>query len=431
MNSIQAGCLIEGDLLQRKRPLLLHSLRPPTEAVPLSVGHGEGPLTADCGMRERARVVVLGAGSDVDRRAAAGVGASRLADVACWTELRLPPEHRRVSAAKHPSDAGEGWNRGKHFCGPVTLHWSVFVRVGDRMSSLDSRFSFEPLWRRLAHRPRSLRCHDARLPALCSGAEWLECLALRDVEPTQEGWRIKLSTDSGDRRVDTPFVIDTTGRACVFARRVGAKRIAMDRLVGAAGYFSFRAPSSMMEPVLLLEAAESGWWYTAPLPEGKLIAVFLTDADFIQREKLTQPDRWMAQLSSTVEQSRRIQKHGLSLEGEIRIVQAESSFLDRVAGDGWLAAGDAAACFDPLSAQGITSAVNSGLDAAHAAAAWLSGDRKAPVAYADHVRRGYAEYLTNRSVYYRIERRWQNGEFWKTRQALPSVFSARRTSACA
>ena len=186
-----------------------------------------------------------------------------------------------------------------------------------------------------------------------------------------------------------------------------------------------------MEPVLLLEAAEDGWWYTAPLPEGKLIAVFLTDADFIQREKLTQPDRWMAQLASTTEQSRRVQEHGLTLDGEIRIVPAGSSFLDCVAGDGWMAAGDAAASFDPLSAQGIMSAINSGLDAAHAAAAWLSGDRKAPVAYADRVRCGYAKYLTHRSVYYRIEHRWLNGEFWKTRHALPSVLSARGTSACA
>jgi flavin-dependent dehydrogenase len=139
----------------------------------------------------------------------------------------------------------------------------------------------------------------------------------------------------------------------------------------------------------------------------------------------------MAQLASTDEQSRRIQKHELLLDGEIRIVQAESSFLDRVAGDAWLAAGDAAASFDPLSAQGITSAVNSGLDAASAAAAWLSGDRKAALAYADRVRRSYAEYLTHRSVYYRIERRWLNGEFWKSRHAPPSVFSAKRTSACA
>lgn len=382
---------------------------------------------ADCGTRERARVVVLGAGPS---------GSAAAAELARrgWPALLVGR-----SCDRRPN-IGECLPPGIRPTLEKAGVWEAFLRAGHTPSvGIRSSWGSDELTDRdFLLSPYGAGWHidrthfDAmmRESALCSGAEWLECLALRDVEPTAEGWRIKLSTDSGDRRVDTPFVIDATGRASVFARRVGAKRIAMDRLVGAAGYFSFSEKSSVMEPVLLLEAAENGWWYTAPLPEGKLITVFLTDADFIQREKLTQPDRWMAQLASTVEQSQRIQKHGLSLDGEIRIVQAESSFLDRVAGDGWLAAGDAAASFDPLSAQGIMSAVNSGLDAAHAATAWLSGDRKAPVAYADHVRRSYAEYLTHRSVYYRIERRWLNGEFWKTRHALASVFSA-RTSACA
>jgi flavin-dependent dehydrogenase len=383
---------------------------------------------ADCGMRERARVVVLGAGPS---------GSAAAAELARrgWPTLLVGRSCDRCP------NIGECLPPGIRPTLEKAGVWEAFLRAGHTPSVgirsswgsdelADRDFLLSPYgagWH--IDRPR----FDAMMrgSALCSGSEGLECLALRDVEPTAEGWHIKLSTDSGDRTVDTPFVIDATGRASVFARRVGAKRIAMDHLVGAAGYFSFRAPTSMMEPVLLLESTENGWWYTAPLPEGKLIAVFLTDADFIQREKLTQPDRWMAQLALTDEQSRRIQKRGLSLEGEIRIVQAESSFLDRIAGDGWVAAGDAAASFDPLSAQGISSAINSGLDAAHAAAKWLSGDRESLVAYADGVRRNYAEYLTQRSVYYRIERRWQNGEFWKTRQALPSVFSARRTSACA
>ncbi|MFZ1005275.1 MAG: FAD-dependent monooxygenase [Candidatus Sulfotelmatobacter sp.] len=379
-------------------------------------------------MREHTRVVVLGAGPS---------GSAAAAELARrgWPTLLVGR-----SCDRRPN-IGECLPPGIRPMLEKAGVWEAFLRAGHTVSVgirsswgshelADRDFLLSPYgagW----HIDRTRFDAMMRDSALCNGAEGLECLALRDVKPTAEGWRIKLSTDSGDHSVDSSFIIDATGRACVFARRVGAQRIAMDRLVGAAGYFSFGATSSLMEPMLLLEAVENGWWYTAPLPEGKLIAVFLTDADSIQREKLTQPDRWMAQLASTVEQSQRIQKHGLALDGEIRIVQAESSFLDRVAGDGWLAAGDAAASFDPLSAQGIMSAISSGLDAAHAAAARLSGDRKALVAYADRVRRSYAEYLTHRSVYYRIERRWLNGEFWKTRHALPPVFSRRGTSACA
>jgi flavin-dependent dehydrogenase len=379
-------------------------------------------------MREHTRVVVLGAGpsgsaaaAELARRGLPTLLVGRSCDRRPNIGECLPPG---IRPTLEKAGVWETFLQGGHTP-------SVGIRSNWGSHELADRdFLMNPYgqgW----HIDRTRFDAMMRDSALCSGAEWLECLALHGVEPTAEGWQIKLSTDSGDCSLDTPFVIDATGRACVFARRVGAQRIAMDRLVGAAGYFSFGATSSLMEPMLLLEAVENGWWYTAPLPEGKLIAVFLTDADSIQREKLTQPDQWMAQLASTVEQSQRIQKHGLALDGEVHIVQAESSFLDRVAGDGWLAAGDAAASFDPLSAQGIMSAVNSGFDAAHAASAWLSGDRKAPVAYADRVRRSYAEYLTHRSVYYRAERRWLNGEFWKTRHAPPSAFSARRTSACA
>ena len=313
--------------------------------------------------------------------------------------------------------------------------WEEFLRAGHTPSAgIRSVWgSPEPADRDFLLSPYGAGWHidRARFDAMMrdsarrSGAEWLECLALRDVERMPEGWRIKLAAGSGEYCIDAPMVVDATGRASVFARRAGAKRSSLDRLTGVAGYFSFHDVPSSIEPVLLVEAVADGWWYTAPLPEGKLIAVFMTDADFVQSQRLTQVDQWMAQLVSTVQTKRRIEEHGLKLEGGIRIVPAESSFLDRIAGDGWIAAGDAAAAYDPLSSQGIIAAVSSGLDAAETAAAWLSGDEHAPVAYADRVRRGYAEYLAHRSVYYGIERRWSEHSFWKTRHAPPSALSAK------
>jgi flavin-dependent dehydrogenase len=258
-----------------------------------------------------------------------------------------------------------------------------------------------------------------RNSAIRSGAESLDSTAFRGLEPIPDGWRLHLAQDSGDYHVDARLVVDATGRASIIARRTGAKRNSLDRLAGVAGYFSLHQTLSSIEPVLLVEAVENGWWYTAPLPDGKLIAVFMTDADIIQRQKLTQADRWMTLLGSTLQQSQRIKEHGLQWDGAIRIVSAESSFLDRIAGDGWLAAGDAAAAFDPLSSQGLITAISSGLDAAQTAAAWLSGDEHAPASYAKRLRHGYAEYLAHRGIYYGFERRWPESSFWKTRHAAP------------
>lgn len=47
----------------------------------------------------------------------------------------------------------------------------------------------------------------------------------------------------------------------------------------------------------------------------------------------------------------------------VRVRPAESSRLDRAAGEDWLAVGDAASAWDPLSSQGVYRALVTGLEA--------------------------------------------------------------------
>jgi flavin-dependent dehydrogenase len=313
--------------------------------------------------------------------------------------------------------------------------WNEFLRAGHTPSAgirsvwgspepMDRDFLLSPYgagW----HIDRARFDSMMRSSAMRCGAESLDCVGLRGVTRTAAGWRLELATEDGDYQVEGSLIIDATGRASVFARRAGVKRRLLDSLTGAAGYFSLRENASI-EPVLLVEAAENGWWYTAPLPGGKLVAVFLADAEYIQRAMITKTSRWIELLHTTAQQRRRIEAHGGVLQGGIHIVPAESSFLEQVAGDGWIAAGDSAAAFDPLSSQGILSAVSSGLSAAQTAAAWLEGDTEAPVAYADSTRARYAGYLAHRDIYYRIEQRWPLSDFWKARQAPPPALTSRR-----
>ncbi len=313
--------------------------------------------------------------------------------------------------------------------------WDAFLRAGHTPSAgirslwgaaqaADRDFVLSPYgagW----HVDRARFDAMMRESALRCGAQSLDCTALRSATRTGAGWRLELASDAGERRVECSFVVDATGRASAFARRVGANRRSLDRLVGAAGYFSPAAGGRSIEAILLVEAVENGWWYTAPLPDGKLIAVLLTDSTQVQVGKLSQADRWLAQLRATTQQRLRIEAHGGTLMEDIRIMPAESSFLDRVAGEGWIAVGDAAAAFDPLSSQGIASAVSGGLRAAQAVAAYLGDEShgekgdggRAMTAYADDIRREYAEYLAHREIYYGIERRWPAAEFWQARHA--------------
>src|SRR5262249_33678836 len=97
------------------------------------------------------------------------------------------------------------------------------------------------------------------------------------------------------------------------------------------------------------------------------------------------------------------------------VVSANSSRLSEVVGDGWLAAGDAAVSFDPLSSQGILSAMSSGQQAADAVCRWMHGDRGAVASYAAGIAGVSGESRDRRARYYAIERRWPGSPFWQRR----------------
>ncbi len=94
---------------------------------------------------------------------------------------------------------------------------------------------------------------------------------------------------------------------------------------------------------------------------------------------------------------------------------AHSSELSPVAGNGWLAAGDAALGFDPLSSQGLFNALYTGIAAAEAGYRHVHGDGDAISGYAADLSRIHAAYLNHLRAWYGQERRWPNVPFWQRR----------------
>ena len=95
------------------------------------------------------------------------------------------------------------------------------------------------------------------------------------------------------------------------------------------------------------------------------------------------------------------------MPGAPLVVAAGTAHLDPPCGDGWLAAGDAAASFDPLSSQGILTAVLMGAEVAR-------GIDDTP-AFAARYQAIVAEYETQRLAIYRREERWPDAPFWARR----------------
>ena len=224
-----------------------------------------------------------------------------------------------------------------------------------------------------------------------------------------------LVEEAGNRVERARFVVDATGRASAYARRRGARRIPLDRLTFVYGFFDAAGAVSRSR-LTLLEAAEQGWWYAAALPDDRLAVAFACDADHVGAAGLAGDRRWLGAALATRHLAARLDGCRF-LAGSIVSRVAASFRLDRVCGPDWLAVGDAAACFDPLAAQGIYKALEDGLAAAALIASALAEGGDLPGDYAAAAGARFDEYLAGRNYFYGLERRWPNSAFWRRRQA--------------
>ena len=97
-----------------------------------------------------------------------------------------------------------------------------------------------------------------------------------------------------------------------------------------------------------------------------------------------------------------------------RACPAGTAQAARLSGEGWLAVGEAAASFDPLSSQGLASAVLMGSRAGDAIA---HSDRASAIeAWVEVGAMLIAEHADLRTYYARLETRWPESTFWRRRQ---------------
>ena len=261
---------------------------------------------------------------------------------------------------------------------------------------------------------------DTRLRAAArlAGSEMCEATALkRLLRLPQRNWHITLAGPRGERDARCRWLIDATGRRSALARRQGAGLCQDDHLI--AFFALFRQPFDAATPDedsrTLIEAAPDGWWYTALLPSKLRVVVYLTDADLVSRRALCEKESYLSLLDRTEHISATLSTHGYQMEIAPRGAAAHSARLAQFDGEGWLAAGDAAISFDPLSSQGMLTALYTGMEAGVALDAHLAGDSDAVNHYRLRLATIYEAYLRNLAFYYSSEARWPGHPFWQRR----------------
>jgi flavin-dependent dehydrogenase len=220
------------------------------------------------------------------------------------------------------------------------------------------------------------------------------------------GWRVAVRSRRGEQHVSASVLVDATGRGASVLRMLGAGRHRLDRLVGIVGL----APACAHArdgPHLLVEATEDGWWYSAPLPGGRVAVALLTDADLLVAH------RFRTSLARTTVIAQRC---GAASAEPPRVRAASTAWTTAWPRD-CLAVGDAAASLDPLSGTGMTRALAAGLDAAEAIERHLGGDAGALARRATDAAQVRRVDAAERIATYGAEDRWPAAPFWRRRHA--------------
>ncbi len=238
---------------------------------------------------------------------------------------------------------------------------------------------------------------------------FLGCQQLPD-----QTWRLTVRTQkSAPTQLNPRFVVDATGRLAWLSRQQDAKRILYDQLMGVAVQFQTDIRDASVNTYALVETSPSGWWYSALLSGGRMMVVYMSDADLVRQNQLRNPVNWLAQVRQTEHTWARLQK--AEPLGTPSTYAAHTQRMSAITGDAWLAVGDAACTFDPLSSQGIYKALHSGIFAAYAILDWFKGQPEGLERYAALMGREFEQYLATRANYYDLEQRWPNSRFWKRR----------------
>jgi flavin-dependent dehydrogenase len=243
---------------------------------------------------------------------------------------------------------------------------------------------------------------DLRHAVRGEGAE-IVAAAIGDAVASPQGrgsWQVDL--DDGTA-VGAAFLVDASGRAGAVLRRLGVRRRAADRQIALLATAPDDGDAYSGTTV---EAVAAGWWYTTPLPGHRRVLAYMTDAD------LWRGRDWQALLAET-QHIRRCAGPGTS-SARPQAYPAQTARAERIAGETWLAVGDAAMSFDPLSSQGLASGILMGANAGDAIA---DPDRQGAVAaWAVDYAMLAAEHDDLRAHYARLETRWPESLFWRRRR---------------
>ncbi len=276
----------------------------------------------------------------------------------------------------------------------------------------------------------ALRTRAVRAGAtLLTGVSFQSCARIAN---GSSNWQLTFISDTGIRQDRARYLVDCSGRPALVARTLGVPTVDNDDLLFAYAQW-FAGAGDDDDRYTRIEAAPDGWWYSNRLPgtdaneTGRLV-VFHSDRDLPAARLAASRQGFDQLLNGSTHIAPLLKAKGYQSCGTIRGAPANSQRLRDFCGDAWMAVGDAAQAYDPLSSQGIDKALRTASHAGHMihyaltdrpqSSAGLGSGNAYIHQYEEQQRQLWQTYLSQRDFYYGIQRRWADQPFWQRRWQL-------------
>ncbi|MEO1052839.1 MAG: NAD(P)/FAD-dependent oxidoreductase [Bacteroidota bacterium] len=207
------------------------------------------------------------------------------------------------------------------------------------------------------------------------------------------------------------FVVDASGARGVFARDKGSHKKTGTPLVCLGLRFQMTANSQITHQTHL-ESVSEGWWYATRIPGNLVLITLYTDAATVKDMKLQQWDNWVGLLNASQYMSEFVDQLS-PYDQKLFGFQAASFCLDKLVGEGWMAIGDAASTYDPITSYGIIKSISHGISSAECIANAAYDSEALFTNFENEVHQQYEHYKDMRRDFYQLEQRWPENTFWE------------------
>jgi flavin-dependent dehydrogenase len=220
-----------------------------------------------------------------------------------------------------------------------------------------------------------------------------------------KAWAVQTGHLETSISLRSDILVDGSGLARVLARSLGGVAMRDDLLAIAWTVVEDHEDHS----ALLIEACPEGWWYSLGQPDGSLLCALVVDARDQAKSGEARTTAWQR----AWEQSRYSRERVPYRPARLSISIAESGRLSSLHGEGWFAIGDAATSFDPLSSNGLCSAIEQSIALTQVIAGGATSIERRQ--YADALIDNFECYRTQRRTMYKCVARFSHHDFWLSR----------------